>query len=75
MLSDTWLTESGQLFKRGLNAPSGAGCFLTGKSGEWLNEHSRLNAPSGAGCFLTAHQTVLGRRDGVLMHLLVLGAF
>ena len=37
-----------------LNAPSGAGCFLTGKIQELKEEsQKRLNAPSGAGCFLT----------------------
>ena len=51
MLSD--LKVSGHVEVRaGLNAPSGAGYFLTlwrigGRSMD------RLNAPSGAGCFLT----------------------
>ena len=37
-----------------LNAPSGAGCFLTFPdfSTQVVTEES-LNAPSGAGCFLT----------------------
>ena len=61
--------------QRGLNAPSGAGCFLTvhglGIGGIILS----LNAPSGAGCFLTpdyAQQAIINQ---VLMHLLVSGAF
>ena len=37
----------------GLNAPSGAGCFLTGIGALMASAASGLNAPSGAGCFLT----------------------
>jgi len=36
-----------------LNAPSGAGCFLTRSSIMDAYNITRLNAPSGAGCFLT----------------------
>ena len=37
-----------------LNAPSGAGCFLTScMSKLQLTRRSCLNAPSDAGCFLT----------------------
>ena len=36
-----------------LNAPCGAGCFLTCGRGGRSGGASRLNAPSGAGCFLT----------------------
>ena len=60
-----------------LNAPSGAGCFLTrpltttsprGRTG--------LNAPSGSGYFLTRVLLLLRDRGlNVLMRLLVLGAF
>ena len=59
-----------------LNAPSGAGCFLTDKTGYSLPFLFRLNAPSGAGCFLTRYvvpETLA--YWAVLMHLLVLGAF
>ena len=35
-----------------------------------------LNAPCGAGCFLTPGRSFKGHRNGgVLMHLVVLGAF
>ena len=37
----------------GLNAPSGAGCFLTDWGPLGCRSEVRLNAPSGAGCFLT----------------------
>ena len=37
----------------GLNAPCGAGCFLTAILGCRRYLHIGLNAPSGAGCFLT----------------------
>ena len=37
----------------GLNAPSGAGCFLTLEMGSVSSSWTCLNAPSGAGCFLT----------------------
>ena len=37
-----------------LNAPCGAGCFLTGNFGGNQNQGGNcLNAPCGAGCFLT----------------------
>ena len=36
-----------------LNAPSGAGCFLTAYSFHDTRRWTGLNAPSGAGCFLT----------------------
>ena len=44
-----------------LNAPSGAGCFLTFPdfSTQVFTEES-LNAPSGAGCFLTELMSLLG---------------
>ena len=60
-----------------LNAPSGAGCFLTrSRVSTLLTSRPSLNAPSGAGCFLTQDdQRVLEDDDQVLMHLLVLGAF
>ena len=62
---------------KSLNAPSGAGCFLTStglcslRTGTWS-----LNAPCGAGCFLARPppRQVRGMQN-VLMHLLVLGAF
>ena len=60
-----------------LNAPSGAGCFLT-----QCHDHlpgaflGCLNAPSGAGCFLTRRRRgASSEPETVLMHLLVLGAF
>mgnify|MGYP001693139616 CR=1 len=37
----------------GLNAPSGAGCFLTTTPTPEPTPTDSLNAPSGAGCFLT----------------------
>ena len=37
-----------------LNAPSGAGCFLTYRVDSGRLFGDGLNAPSGAGCFLTA---------------------
>ena len=58
-----------------LNAPSGAGCFLTGQT-HVQRYRLRLNAPSGAGCFLTiAFEGYMQEVKEVLMHLLVLGAF
>ena len=41
--------------KLGLNAPCGAGCFLTCET-RMGHQYPRwrLNAPFGAGCFLTA---------------------
>ena len=39
--------------RRSLNAPSGAGCFLTKTISPDMSSNPRLNAPSGAGCFLT----------------------
>ena len=59
-----------------LNAPSGAGCFLTinGKSFVLIKSFS-LNAPCGAECFLTTTSMRSCLRSRVLMHLLVLGAF
>ena len=69
--------EAGATRGSGLNAPSGAGCFLTERCADRiLHQALGLNAPSGAGCFLThpcpPSGNVLPR---VLMHLLVLGAF
>ena len=58
-----------------LNAPSGAGCFLTFSASASRQEVLGLNAPCGAGCFLTHQRAVVGCGCGVLMHLLVLGAF
>ena len=52
MLSDYTLYAVDEKELR-LNAPSGAGCFLTGEvNTSWLVKFG-LNAPSGAGCFLT----------------------
>ena len=61
----------------GLNAPFGARCFLTQKiDEEAYRKVLRLKAPFGARCFLTArYQALATIRDGVLMHLLALGAF
>ena len=60
-----------------LNTPFGAWCFPTegvNKEGQLL--HQGLNAPSGAWCFPTdAAHAVRSQPHGVLMHLLVLGAF
>ena len=39
----------------GLNAPSGAGCFLAVMAGLTCLAERRLNAPSGAGCFLASN--------------------
>ena len=65
-----------QYSKLGLNAPSGAGCFLTRPGRCQRPPLPGLNAPSGAGCFLTAHFFLRGGENvQVLMHLLVLGAF
>ena len=59
----------------GLNAPSGAGCFLTYQEQVQTGLYMSLNAPSGAGCFLTRRASRVRRRFAkVLMHLLVLGA-
>ena len=38
----------------GLNAPCGAGCFLTLRAMGGTRRSQSLNAPSGAGCFLTS---------------------
>ena len=38
----------------GLNAPSGAGCFLTTDNKRRVDSWLRLNVPSGARCFLTS---------------------
>ena len=58
-----------------LNAPSGAGCFLTCTRGKEGAMFFRLNAPSGARCFLTVALRRMDPGGGGLMHLLVLGAF
>ena len=58
-----------------LNAPCGAGCFLTRANVRALDESSGLNAPCGAGCFLTPDGTLADVAANVLMHLVVLGAF
>ena len=62
---------------RSLNAPSGAGCFLTHSDNVMIDVvKTCLNAPSGAGCFLTQGKLLQDQLKGnVLMHLLVLGAF
>ena len=76
MLSDTYKLLLNSLYGKGLNAPSGAGCFLTRRQARRVCTQLSLNAPSGAGCFLTLE--VKGERHEyahVLMHLLVLGAF
>ena len=44
-----------------LNAPSGAGCFLTQVETVAHGDYARLNAPCGAGCFLTCGR---GGRSG-----------
>ena len=44
-----------------LNAPSGAGCFLTLRKIYPPHKEKRLNAPSGAGCFLTGSRAGRGR--------------
>ena len=62
----------------GLNAPYGAWCFLTLKILTLCISVRvpSLNAPYGARCFLTIRaRRRLGRGEGVLMHLMVLGAF
>ena len=64
MLSDGLpLDDGGPRRLAGLNAPSGARCFLTRR---YFMEAGRLpsglNAPFGARCFLTMHQDV----DGVM---------
>ena len=46
-----------------LNAPSGAGCFLTIDRLVFLGYSPCLNAPSGAGCFLTAEADFQTRRE------------
>jgi len=60
---------------QGLNAPSGAGYFLTFDSETLDLMVDCLNAPSGAGCFLTWPLLIRKGIVMVLMHLLVLGAF
>ena len=61
-----------------LNAPYGARCFLTARTGDIAErDQNRLNAPYGARCFLTvktATKTKIEFRK-VLMHLMALGAF
>ena len=61
----------------GLNAPYGARCFLTKNDIAVIAiPYTGLNAPYGAWCFLTIRaRRRLGRGEGVLMHLMVLGAF
>ena len=59
-----------------LNAPSGAGCFLTTPEPSPSPSATSLNAPSGTGYFLTRRRCMAaGGASKVLMHLLVLGAF
>ena len=53
MLSDGELVADDSKVTFSLNAPSGAGCFLTWTSLSTGAIVSGLNAPSGAGCFLT----------------------
>ena len=68
--------RSGDNVPTGLNAPSGAGCFLTLPYSIYQLLWRGLNAPSGAGGLLPrASGPVPGVHPGVLMHLLVLGAF
>ena len=59
-----------------LNAPDGAGCSLTGRSGRGKTTAvQRLNAPDGAGCSLTEDlMSKAASVKPVLMHLMVLGA-
>ena len=61
----------------GLNAPFGARCFLAIQETAWAeHEQLRLNAPFGARCFLAdVKRAWRGRKTGVLLHLLALGAF
>ena len=75
MLSDYLQTGLMNGSALSLNAPSGAGCFLTlgGIMDAFLVVS--LNAPSGAGCFLTHVKVPANEFIIVLMHLLVLGAF
>jgi len=58
-----------------LNAPSGAGCFLTKEATRGQPEQFRLNAPSGAECFLVMNASISGYFGIVLMHFVVLDAF
>ena len=53
MLSDLLLLFCKQQQNVGLNAPSGAGCFLTCPLRTGTVKVIGLNAPCGAGCFLT----------------------
>ena len=53
MLSDEEANKSPRPKRWGLNAPSGAGCFLAKGFDRLDVGDERLNAPSGAGCFLT----------------------
>ena len=48
-----------------LNAPCGAGCFLTTVGSRSSSRPAGLNAPSGPGCFLTQarHGSIRGRRS------------
>ena len=79
MLSDHEQPElQGAQDQAGLNAPSGARCFLTvqaGSQGEIVA--AGLNAPYGAWCFLTWIATAMKRVQilSVLMHLMPLGDF
>ena len=58
-----------------LNAPDGAGCSLTEQPLGVAAPEPGLNAPDGAGCSLTHGRVVPPRLgQGVLMHLMVLGA-
>ena len=77
MLSDLTFPTLLERLPTSLNAPSGAGCFLTcARDGYTGTKTCRLNAPSGAGCFLTENERDFTQDAGiVLMHLLVLGAF
>ena len=53
------IKDEENLMLESLNAPSGAGCFLTrGGEKDVRTGYSSLNVPSGAGCFLTLrHRT------------------
>ena len=77
MLSDKTENLRGSLDRLRLNAPCGAGCFLTfGLPGLSWGAIGGLNAPSGAGCFLAGGlRPAAARLADVLMHLVVLGAF
>ena len=56
MLSDGELVADDSKVTFSLNAPSGAGCFLTLPTPTGGSVARCLNAPSGAGCFLTENK-------------------